>query len=94
MPVSQQQTAWERPPWKRNGGTEWEGWPEVGDSFLAAVPLHKGGHDFAVVILDEYGGVLLAYVMQGHGWDIYDIEWIARITEPPALPVEAEGRQP
>lgn len=77
---------WTKPPWRDN--TDEDGcWPWVGDQFLAAVAVKDGskrgwGWEYAVLAWSES-----CLTCDGEAWSAWgegDIEWIARIPEPPS----------
>lgn len=73
---------WIKPPWRDE---EYEGWPWVGDQFLAAVAIcdkSKRGWswDYHVLTWSETG--LECQRECWSAWGESDIEWIAKIPEP------------
>jgi hypothetical protein len=82
---------WIKPPWRdedRDKSPDSEGqWPWCGDVFLAAVPIvqrftGKESWEFHVLHWDE-DGLQDANDESWGAWSESDIEWIARIPEPP-----------
>ena len=78
---------WIKPPWRDKSPDDEDGeWPWVGDQFLAAVLVHnnitgKLYWEYTVLTWSESG-----LECDGESWSAWgesDIEWIAKIPEPP-----------